>query len=297
MRKIFYFFIFSSLTTLYSHFSFADEQKKIKVVATFSILGDIVQNIGGDRIELRVLIGPNSDAHVYQPTPADVQRVASAQVLFSNGLGFEGWMDRLIETSHFSGKWVVVTKGITPITESNFGVDPHAWQNIKNVRLYAQNVAQTLSAVDNVNQAIYNSNLKHYLEKLDATNAEIIALIANLPPNQRKVITSHDAFKYYEAAYGINFRSPQGLSTNAEASAINVAQLIRQIRNEKIPAIFIENITDTRLIEQIKNETGTKIGGTLYSDALSEKNQPADTYLHLMQHNTNTLVDALSRTQ
>jgi zinc/manganese transport system substrate-binding protein len=277
-----------------SNFATAQTESKIKAVASFSILGDMVSNIGGERIELFVLVGRNSDGHVYEPTPRDVKQVANADILFINGLHFEGWIERLIEASEFKGKLVVATQGIAPLVTATKAIDPHAWQSLANARVYAKNIAAGLSSLDKPHSNIYKENLHIYLEKIDLAEQEIIAGIAKLPPEHRKVITSHDAFKYFEAAYGLSFDAPQGLSTNAEASATDVVALIRQIRAAKTPAIFLENITDPRLIEQITEETKATIGGTLYSDALSEKNQPADTYLHLMLHNTTLLTEALS---
>jgi zinc/manganese transport system substrate-binding protein len=284
--------IFSVL--LSSDFAAAGKDAKIKAVASFSILGDMVSNIGGERIELFVLVGRNSDGHVYEPTPRNVQQVANADIVFINGLHFEGWIDRLIEAAEFKGTLTIATQGITPLITAAKEIDPHAWQNLANARVYAKNIAAGLSAVDKSHSNVYHENLNIYLKKIDAAEQGIISAIAKLPREHRSVITSHDAFKYFEAAYGLSFSAPQGLSTNAEASAMDVAALIRQIRAAKAPAIFLENITDPRLIEQITQETNATIGGTLYSDALSEKNQPADTYLHLMLHNTTLLTEALS---
>ena len=284
--------IFSALFS--NDFATAGKDVKIKAVASFSILGDMVSNIGGEYIELFVLVGRNSDGHVYEPTPRDVKQVANANILFINGLHFEGWIERLIEAAEFKGTLVVATQGILPLITATKEIDPHAWQSLANARIYAKNIAAGLSSIDKSHSNIYKENLQIYLKKIDLAEQKIIAAITKLPPEHRKVITSHDAFKYFEAAYGLSFSAPQGLSTNAEASATDVAALIRQIRAEKTPAIFLENITDPRQIEQITQETKAIIGGTLYSDALSEKDQPADTYLHLMLHNTTLLTEALS---
>ncbi len=272
----------------------AEKAAKLKAVASFSILGDMVSNIGGERLELSVLVGPNSDGHVYEPTPQDAKRVADAHILFMNGLHFEGWTDRLIEAAQFKGKVVIATQGLSPLITATNEIDPHAWQSLANARIYVTNIAAGLSAIDKLHAHYYADNLKVYLKKIDDAERRIFAAIAKLPPERRKVISSHDAFTYFEMAYGLSFAAPQGLSTNAEASATDVAALIRQIRTQKTPAIFIENMTDPRLIEQITRETHSTLGGTLYSDALSEKNQPADTYLHLMLYNTKLLTEALS---
>lgn len=275
------------------HLAFAEKEAKIKAVASFSILGDMVSNIGGERIELSVLVGPNSDGHVYEPTPRDAKQVANAHIFFMNGLHFEGWTERLIAAAQFKGTLVIATQGISPLVTSANEIDPHAWQNLANARIYVKNIAAGLSALDRSHAQYYSDNLHRYLKKIDLAEQTIIAAMAKISPQHRRVITSHDAFGYFAVAYGLSFSAPQGLSTNAEASATDVAALIRQIRTQKTPAIFLENMTDPRLIEQITRETHATLGGTLYSDALSEKNKPADTYLHLMLYNTQQLTEAL----
>ncbi len=281
-------------TILSCHLASAEKETRIKAVASFSILGDMVNNIGGDRIELSILVGPNSDGHVYEPTPRDAKQVANADIFFMNGLHFEGWTERLLEAAQFKGKLVIATQGISPLITPANEIDPHAWQSLANARSYLKNIAAGLSAIDKSHAQYYSDNLHSYLKKIDIAEQTIITAIAKLPLERRNVITSHDAFKYFEHAYGLHFFAPQGLSTNSEATPTDVAALIRQIRSQKTPAIFIENMTDPRLIEQISRETNATLGGTLYSDALSEKNQPADNYLHLMLHNTQQLTEALS---
>lgn len=286
-------------------------QTKLPVVATFSILGDFVREVGGDRIELTTLVGPNGDGHVYNPTPADARRLAGAKVVFANGLGFEGWIGRLIKASGTKATVVTASSGVAarPLEEEgddhghgkkgndhghdHGAVDPHAWQAVANAKIYVGNVRDGLSAADPAGAATYGANASAYLAKLDALEAEIRATLDKVPPAGRKVITTHDAFGYFEAAYGVEFLSPQGVSTEAEANAKQVAKLIRQIKAEGVKAVFVETVTDPRLIKRIAEETGAKVGGEIYSDALSDGTGPAATYIAMVRHNVTLLVAAM----
>ncbi len=273
-------------------------EETIDVVASFSILGDMVQQVGNDRVHVTTLVGPSGDAHVYQPTPADAKAVARTRLLIVNGLGFEGWIERLVEASGYNGKVVTATAGIEPrrITDNDPGdIDPHAWQSLANARIYVRNIVDGLAAIDPAGAETYRGNAERYLKEIDADEAQVREAVASLPVERRKVVTSHDAFGYFSAAYGIEFHAPVGFSTEAEASAGDVAKLIRQINKEKITAVFVENISDRRLLDQIVRETGARIGGTLYSDALSKADGPAGTYLGMMRHNTGVLVAALRK--
>jgi zinc/manganese transport system substrate-binding protein len=285
----------------------AAANQPVKAVATFSILGDMVRQVGGERIQLATLVGPDGDGHVYQPTPADAKAVAGAQIVFVNGLGFEGWIDRLIAAAGFKGPVVVASTGVTPrdmdaaeehghapAGHREGTIDPHAWQDLKNGETYVRNIAAGLSAIDPEGAATYRANSERYLAQIAAADQAIRAEMLKLPANRRTVVTSHDAFGYFGAAYGLRFLSPEGVSTEAEASAKDVAKLITQIRAEKIPAVFMENITDPRLIEQIRKETGAAVGGTLYSDALSLPDGSAPSYLQMFRYNADTLTRALS---
>ena len=268
-------------------------EQPLKVVASFSILGDMVQQVGGDQIKVTTLVGADADGHVYQPTPADARTVARADLLVVNGLSFEGWIDRLIQASGYKGSVITATDGIQPQKMQVHDTDPHAWQNLSNARIYIRNIVKGLSLADPAGASVYKANAVRYLEKLDAVEAEVVKTISSIPPQRRKVVTLHDAFGYFEAAYGLAFLAPVGISTESEASAADVAKLIRQIRKEQIPAVFIENISDPRLLEQITRETGARIGGVLYSDALSSTDGPASTYLDMFLYNTHTLAEAL----
>ncbi|MEM6972841.1 MAG: zinc ABC transporter substrate-binding protein [Pseudomonadota bacterium] len=359
------------------------------VVATFSILGDMVAQIGGEHIALTTLVGPDGDAHVYQPTPADARAVSDADLLFVNGLEFEGWLDRLIDASGYEGDRVVATASVEPIpfeegdhddhgehgdddhghddhghddhghddhghddhakaehaehghddhdhdddhakAEEAHGhgdhdhdheeakaehghddhghddhadgghaghdhgeFDPHAWQSIDNAIAYVDEITAALAKADPANAADFYQNRAAYVAELEALDAEIRGILAGLPEDRRTIVTSHDAFGYFAEAYDLTFEAPVGLSTESEASAADVAEMIEQIRDENISAVFVESITDNRLLELIANETGAVIGGTLYSDALSGPDGPAGTYLDMMRHNATTLASAL----
>ena len=373
----------------------------VPVVATFSVLGDMVKRIGGDRVAVTTLVGADGDTHVYQPTPADARAVSQAEVLVFNGLEFEGWLDRLVDASSFGGIRVVATDGIQPIRLEDddehhddhgedddhghkddhaakddhdhdhkddhaakddhdhghkddhaakddhdhghkddhaakddhdhghkddhaakddhdhghkddhaakddhgdgdhhghhHGVfDPHAWHDLAKAVVYVDNITAALARTDPANASTYYGNRATYVAEIEALDAEIREKIAGLPEDRRTVVTPHDAFGYYAEAYGLRFIAPQGLSTESEPSAGGVAALIRQIREEEITAVFVESLTDPRLIRQIADETGASIGGTVYSDALSGPDGPASTYLDMMRHNSGKFAEALSR--
>jgi zinc/manganese transport system substrate-binding protein len=271
-------------------------QQQLSIVATFSILGDFVKNVGDDRVEPTTLVGPNGDVHVYEPTPADARRLSAAKVVFVNGLGLEGWITRLITASGSKAPIIIATKGITPRDMSSKGQivpDPHAWQSVANARIYVANIRDGLKEVDPAGAAIYDSNAQAYLAKLDALEKEVKDAIDKIPVDRRKIITTHDAFGYFGDAYGMEFIAPEGLSTESEPSASDIAKIITQIRTQKVPAVFLENVTDPRLIQRIAEESGAKIGGELYSDALSEPSGPAGTYIALMRNNVRELEKAL----
>jgi zinc/manganese transport system substrate-binding protein len=276
----------------------AQTPAKLPVVATFSILADFARNVGGDRIDVAALVGPDGDTHVYQPKPADAEKLSAARLILVNGLGLEGWIDRLIKASGARAPVIVATKGINPQKmreEGRIGLDPHAWQSIANAKIYVANIRDGLIAADPGGEAVYRANADDYLGKLGALEAEVKREIAKIPAGRRQIITTHDAFGYFGTAYGFRFIAPEGVSTETEASARDVAKIIRQIKAEKIPAVFLENVTDVRLMQSIASESGAKIGGTLYSDALSPPAGPASTYIDMMRNNVRELSAALAK--
>lgn len=282
----------------------------LKVVATFSIIGDMARQVGGDRIDLTVLVGPNGDAHVYEPKPQDAARIGAAEVVLANGLKFEGFINRVVEASGTKAPIAELTKGVTPIEagadehgheaeaghegDDHGAFDPHAFQSVPNAIIYVANIADALCAADAAGCDSYKANAAAYTETLKALDAELRADVAAIPEGKRTIITSHDAFGYFAKEYGITFLAPEGISTDAEASAADVAKLIDQVREDSASAVFVENVSNPRLIEQIAKETGLKVGGALYSDALSAADGPAPTYVEMMRYNIRTIAGAIT---
>ena len=268
-------------------------QERVNVVASFSILGDLVKNVGGDRVNVVTLVGPNGDVHVYDPAPSDAKTIAGAKLLVINGLGLEGWLPRLLQSSGSKAPIITATKGIATLKIGS-DADPHAWQSVADAKIYVANITDALVAADAADAEVFRANAQAYLTKLDALDREVREAVAKIPPSRRKVISTHDAFGYFAAAYGIEFIAPSGVSTESEASARDIAGIITEIKREKIPAVFLENISDPRLIRRISAETGAKVGGTLYSDSLTGEKGDAPTYIELVRHNIKALTGALA---
>ncbi|SIR35197.1 MAG: metal ABC transporter substrate-binding protein [Pseudomonas rhizophila] len=271
--------------------------EKLQVVTSFSILADMTQEVGGEHIQITNLVGPDADAHTYEPTPDDAKALLSAKLIIKNGLGFEPWLDRLVTSTETSAPVISASRGVIPRSLDEEGEtvpDPHAWHNLANAELYVRNITKALETADPAHKADYERNSQAYLKKIYALLADAKAKLGALPPGNRRIVTSHDAFGYLGQAYGIEFIAPQGLSTEREPSAADVAALITQIRQAKVKAVFMENIKDARLLKQIAAESGAHIGGTLYSDALAASG-PASTFIGLFEYNLNTLYDALRR--
>ncbi len=265
-------------------------------VATFSILGDLTRQVGGDRLTVSSLVGPNGDAHVFEPSPADSRTLARADIIIVNGLGLEGWLSRLVKTSGAKAPSVVASKGVRPLAgtgDEKGKADPHAWQDVGAAKIYVANIRDGLASVDPAGKDAYGANAVSYLAKLDALDAEVRATIAKIPPANRRIITTHDAFGYFGRAYGMAFIAPEGVSTESEASAKDVAAIIRQVKAQRVPAVFLENISDPRLMQSIAAESGAKIGKPLFSDALSPPDGPAATYIDMMRNNIAAFADAL----
>jgi zinc/manganese transport system substrate-binding protein len=268
-------------------------QERLKVVASFSIPDDFVRNVGGDRVSVITLVGPEGDVHVYTPSPTDARKIADAKLLVINGLGLEGWLPRLLQASGSKAPIITATKGIAPL-KVGLDADPHAWQSVANAKIYVANIRDALASVDPADAEVFSSQAQTYLGKLDALEREVREAIAKIPPSRRKVISTHDSFGYFASAYGVEFIAPVGVSTESEASARDIAAIIRQIKNEKIAAVFLENVSDPRLIRRIAAETGARIGGTLYSDSLTGEKGDAPTYIDMVRHNIRALTSALA---
>jgi zinc/manganese transport system substrate-binding protein len=264
----------------------------LNVVASFSILGDFVRTIGGDRVNVTTLVGPDSDVHVYTPAPSDAKRVADAKLVIVNGLGLEGWLPRLVQSSGSKATIVTASAGIAPLKLGS-AADPHAWQSVPNAKVYVTDIANALAAAEPDDAELFRTQAKTYLEKLEALDREVREAVAKIPPERRKVISTHDAFGYFAAEYGVQFVAPLGVSTETEPSARDIAGIIGQIKAQRIPAVFLENISDDRLIRRIAAETGAKVGGTLISDGLTGEKGPAPTYIDMVRHNIKALTSAL----
>jgi len=267
-------------------------EAKTKVVASFSILGDMVEQVVGDLAEVETIVGPDADAHIYTPNVDDARAVATADVIFTNGLGFETWSKTLIDTAGGKARVYVATKGVTPL-KIDGEIDPHAWNALPSGMTYISNIAEAMAEFDPANAAAYRANASAYRAKLKALHEKALSSVAGLPADRRTVVTAHDAFGYLARAYGLEFLAPVGIDTEAEPSARQLATLITQLKEKQVAALFVENITSPDLVKQISAETGLKIGGRLFSDALSERGGPATSYLAMFEHNLTTLLTAL----
>ena len=289
MAPLFHKFLIAGMVAVSLAFGTAQSADKVPVTATFSILGDLVRVVGGERVSVTTLVGPDEDAHVFEPKPANARAIVQSRLLVVNGLGFEPWAQKLVRSAGFKGDTLVASKGIKPRLMANEKgrdeTDPHAWQNPLNVMMYARNIAGSLAKVDPAGAAVYQANADNYVKDLQALDAETKAQFAAIPADKRKVITSHDAFGYFGAQYQVKFLAPQGMSTDGEPSARQVALLIRQIQREKIKAVFVENMSSPRLLAQLSKDAGAIAGPALFVDALSAAGGPADTYLKLIRHN------------
>jgi zinc/manganese transport system substrate-binding protein len=272
---------------------------KLPVLASFSILGDLVRVVGGDRVSVTTLVGPGEDAHVFEPKPLDAKNILQTKLLVTNGLGFEPWAQKLVKSAGYKGRSVVASQGVKPRTlpaekgNSHTETDPHAWQDPTNVVIYVRNIAAALGQLDPAGASSYQANSEAYIKELQALDTWVKEQFATIPAGKRKVITSHDAFGYFGAHYQVGFLAPQGISTEAEPSAKEVAQLIRQIQREKIKAVFVENMSNPKLLAQLSKDAGVTLGPELYVDALSAAGGPADSYLKLMRHNVTRLVSGI----
>lgn len=286
--------------------------ERLPVTATFSILADMTARVGGEHVEVTALVGPNGDSHVFNPAPADLAKLGQARVFVVNGLGLEAWAERSAKAANFAGVNVTAAAGVTPLApddshahgdhghdhghaHNHGGVDPHAWQDVRNAIVYVRNIAEGLSKADPANAAAYEANAAAYIAELEALHVWATTEVARIPEARRKIVTSHDAFAYFGAAYGVTFHSAAGVSTETEAGAGDLARLVDLMRREGAKAVFMENMTDPRVIETVAKETGAVVGGKLYADALSEPGGAAPTYIEMIRHNVTVLTGALTQ--
>ena len=293
-------FVVASVAILLS-VGVAEAAERIKVVATFSVIGDMVTNVAGDRVDLVTLVGPGGDTELFKPSMADGKSVAEAKIVLMNDLNdeFEPWLEPLLKQVKFSGTKIVVSRGAKTFTSNEERaprsksaeeeIDQHAWLDPKNGVIYVRNIAAALAKSDPANAADYRARAAAYIKELQAIDAWAKAEIAALPPARRRVLASHDSLQYLAKAYGITLLSINGWTNNSEPSAAELARLAQQIRRENIHALFLDSITDPRAMQQIAKETGASIGGTLYGDALSKPGEEADTYLKMLRHDVATL--------
>jgi zinc/manganese transport system substrate-binding protein len=270
----------------------ATDAAPLKVVASFSILADMVREVGGAAVEVVSLVPAGGDAHVFTPTPADARRVGSAGLLVINGLRYEGWIERLVKAAGYKGTVVTASRGVRARPTAG-GADPHAWQNLAHALVYVENIRAALGAARPTHAAAIDARAADYSARLRALDADIRQRLASVPAERRRVITDHDAFGYFGDAYGVRFMSPRGWSTDSEPSADTVARIVRQVREQQASALLVEQLSDPRLIERIAREAGVRVGGRLYADALSAPGGEADTYLRLFAYNVATLVAAM----
>ncbi len=275
--------------------AFADT---LKVVASFTVLGDVVSQVGGKHVKVTNLVGPNGDPHEFEPSPSDAKNLKAAQVAFVSGEGLEGWMDRLITASGYKGKPVVVSDGISTRSMDEDGktvTDPHVWNSPVNVKIWVANIEKALSEADPGDAGAFKANAEAYLQKLDAMNAYAHSKFDTIPADRRKVLTSHDAFGYFGREYNVRFLAPLGLSTETEASAADIAKLIEQIKAEGVKTYFLENSNDPRLLKQIARATAAQPGGELYVESLSDAKGPAPTYEKMFRYNVDQIAAAMAK--
>lgn len=270
--------------------------KTVNAIPSFAILSDIVKQVGGKHVKVSTLVRPGGDPHSFEPSPQDSKLLSQADLVFVSGLGLEGWINRLVTASGYQGRIIIASQWTdTRQIEENGKkmTDPHAWNSMKNGVQYATNVMNALIAADPQDANYFSQRGTEYIQQLKKLHLWAKTQFAEVPAEKRKVLTSHDAFSYFGHEYGVTFLSPVGFSTEAEASASDVARLINQIKQEKVSAYFIENQTDSRLVKQIAFATGAKAGGELYPEALSSARGPAATYMQAFKHNVDVLLASM----
>ncbi|MFK0331475.1 metal ABC transporter substrate-binding protein [Rhizobium sp. NPDC090275] len=288
----------ASLPALMAFSAMPASAETLKVVASFTVLADVVSQVGGDHVEVKSLVGPNGDPHEFEPSPTDAKNLKAAKVTFVSGEGLEGWMDRLIAASGYKGTPVTVSEGVKTRTMEEDGktvTDPHVWNSPVSVKVWVANIEKALSSADPADTAAFKANAEAYTKKLDEMDAYAKAKFEKIPEDHRKVLTSHDAFGYFGREYHVSFLAPLGVSTESEASAAEVAKLIEQIKAEQVKTYFFENSNDPRLVKQIAKATGAEPGGELYVESLSDAKGPASTYEKMFRYNVDQISAAMRK--
>jgi ABC-type Zn uptake system ZnuABC Zn-binding protein ZnuA len=285
---------FIILFTLFS--LIAKSQDKILAVSSASIFNDMVKNIGGEYVEALSIVPVGGDPHVYEATPEDARIVAKADLIFINGLTFEGWINEVIQNSGTKGKTILITKGVTPIESQDHknAVDPHAWMDVSNGIIYCENILAALISVKPEKASYFKKNYETYRNKLIELDQYIIEEIKKIPQEKRVLITSHDAFNYYGKRYGLLICALMGISTEAEAQTSDIKRVIEVIRQRKVPAIFIESTINPKLLNQISQDHKVSIGGRLFADSIGEEGSGGDSYFDMIKSNTDVIIKALS---
>lgn len=298
MKHIRHFAYVSTALISVMGFAHAASAKTLEVVASFTVLGDVVHEVGGSHVKVKSLVGPDGDPHEFEPSPDDAKNLKAADVVFVSGEGLEGWMDRLISASGYKGTPIVASEGINTRTMEEDGetvTDPHVWNSPVNVLVWVDNIEKALEKADPEDAAAFKANADRYRKTLHDLDAYAHSKLDKVPDEKRKVLTSHDAFGYFGREYNVKFLAPLGVSTETEASAADVAKLIDQIKSEGVKVYFFENSNDPKLVKQVASATGAKPGGELYVEALSKKSGPAPTYEKMFHYNVDQIATAVNK--
>jgi len=297
MKLHYYSKLVSVLFFTLTFFTNTEAQDKPKVVATASMIADMAKQIAGDKVSIQCIVPIGGDPHLHSPTPRDVKMVAAADLIFKNGLTFEGWLSELIENSGTKGRTVLVTEGVDVIESTTYknSSDPHAWMDITNGYIYIKNIRDALIDLDPTNKAFYESQHDNYRKKLEETHAYIHKIIQTIPAERRILITSHDAFQYYGRQYGIQLEAVMGISTDVDVQTSDMIRLNKVIKASGVPAIFMESTINPKLLQQLASDNGITIGGELYADSIGDEDSPAPSYVDMLRHNTEVIVKALTQ--
>ncbi|MBD8129089.1 metal ABC transporter substrate-binding protein [Pantoea agglomerans] len=275
----------------------AQDVKPKHILTTFTILQDIAQNVAGDKAIVESITKPGAEIHDYQPTPQDVAKAQSADLVLRNGLGLERWFDKFFQDVH-NVPSVVVSTGIEPmmIKDGPYSgsPNPHSWMSPANAIIYVENIRKALDKIDPVNAATYNSNAATYTKKLEALNGPISIMLTKIPANERTLVTCEGAFSYLTRNYGLNELYLWGVNADEEGTPQQVRHVIDQVRKNHVPAVFCESTVNDKAMKQVASETGAKFGGTLFVDSLTTDEGPAPTYIKLLDYNAKTILKAFN---